>query len=756
VVSTVSVLGIDRANWDHVVAIPQRLAHEHLVRLGMPTAGVHRVEDHGQITTLLGALAPLAGVVRGAGGPVSNTIAAMGRAAGAAGSPVELHWLGTVGRGTDPSDLVSSPLDSLRRLSITPWSSGYRPEHCGTVCLIDAESRETFFILVQQVAPLGGELGPLERCDVVVVSLADLLSASAATLRSLLGGQRIALIAGDSVRLSAADHAVLDELARRDRVGWVFGQISELRTLGFGPEEGRLGRFPGAEVIGTQGTEPVSVWCAASPQPVHLEVPVLREYQGTDLGAGDAYAGGYLLGRLLGSSVAESHAGGVAASAIALATWLARDDRMDDLNTIISSRTDRESSHDHEGELFDRVRTTGGLTAVSGGQTGVDQIGLAVAAELGLPAFGVLPAGNRTDRTDGAAAGTDNFSGAYIAQLGSPSYRYRTWVTAYLGDGTLLWDFCDSEGSAAAKQACRTFGRPLLDLNRIAQPERLAAVRNWARQHDIRVINVAGNRASFLEPANFAAVHEEAAVLLRAVAFDRAQEQGAASAVQPVPQTDGPEPGAPGQRRPLRIGVSNAGAQRTLFAGFLAGRYGFPVPGFRELSARLRNPDLDVYYARASDLPDLLGAGLIDLGLFGSDVLVGRESEAEPVLRTGLFPLLVVSVMKADTVARPAPSGGWRFASQYGEKFLSYLGGQESARSFRKIGGTAETWLELGAVDVAVDTWKTGATAQENGMVLRDVLLGTSWIVAVNSRAPQLTGAARTFLDDLRAWLAGS
>ena len=749
---TLSILGIDRSTWDYVITVPREQARAHLARLGLPGAGVHLVEDRARLLGLVAALESCATVVRASGGPVSNTLAAMAGAIGGVAGDVELHWLGLVGRGADRSDPVRSPLDCLRRLSIKPWSSGLSEHHCLTACLVDSASRETFLILVEPTSALGDDLAPFELADVVVVLLADLLAAQNGPLRAGARGQRFAVIAGDLAQTTDAQWSAMEELAQRDRIGWIFGQLDELRALRILVDGQPAAPFARTEIVATAGSAPVRVWTAASMYPAILEVPALQGGHGNDLGAGDAYAGGYLAARLRGRALDAAHADALHASALALASGTAHGEVVEAPARLIGPRAQRPGGNGREARLFETVRTTGGLTVVTGGQTGVDQIALAVGAQLGLPAFAVLPHARRTLHTDGIEDGTDDFHGARIEQLSSPSYRYRSWLTSYLGDGTMLWDFHGSEGGEAVRRACATFGRPLLDLAGIERSRRLAEARAWAERHAVRIVTVAGNRGSSLDAACEAMVREDTLALLRAIAFDRARWTAGADA---RPRA-GEHPGAAAPlTRPLRVGVSTSGVQRALFAAFAADVYGSICPQPPNLNAHLAEPDFDVFFTRTANLPHFVRDGLLDLALCTSDVLFDTDLHA--LLDTGLFPLLIVTVARAAQRPRAGtiPAPPTRLASQYGQKFAALLPRNHPPVTFRAIPGTAETWLNLGEIDLALDTWSTGATAEANGLVLRDVLMSTSLVVIGTSNA---TGSAEssTFLRDLSRWLSGS
>ena len=76
-----------------------------------------------------------------------------------------------------------------------------------------------------------------------------------------------------------------------------------------------------------------------------------------------------------------------------------------------------------------------GLTVLTGGQTGVDTDATVAALRAGLAVHLVFPRGLRQEDGSLTGAGKRRFAGAAMHELGSASFRYRTWTCAYLADG---------------------------------------------------------------------------------------------------------------------------------------------------------------------------------------------------------------------------------------------------------------------------------------------------------------------------------
>ena len=175
---------------------------------------------------------------------------------------------------------------------------------------------------------------------------------------------------------------------------------------------------------------------------------------------------------------------------------------------------------DDTAALFALLRQPAGTVVLTGGQTGVDQIALHVAVELGLPAFAVMPRGRRTDDVvPGPELAPGIPAAVHVHELESAEFRERTWTNARLSDGTLLWDAGGGgEGVEETRAACRAHGRPLLEVTAIATAELApAAARDWALRNGVRVVQVAGSRARFMAPGAAAPLRREIAAVLAAL-----------------------------------------------------------------------------------------------------------------------------------------------------------------------------------------------------------------------------------------------
>ena len=126
---------------------------------------------------------------------------------------------------------------------------------------------------------------------------------------------------------------------------------------------------------------------------------------------------------------------------------------------------------------------------ISGGQTGVDRAALDAAIDLGIPCGGWCPRGRLAE--DGPIP--DRYP---LREAPTPSYAERTAFNVRDADGTLVLSWgTPSNGTALTIRLAETMEKPCVVLDLRASPEPEDA-REWVRCHAIRILNVAGPRAS--------------------------------------------------------------------------------------------------------------------------------------------------------------------------------------------------------------------------------------------------------------------
>ena len=129
---------------------------------------------------------------------------------------------------------------------------------------------------------------------------------------------------------------------------------------------------------------------------------------------------------------------------------------------------------------------------ISGGQTEADQAALDVAIELGIEHGGWLPKGRKTE--------AGRLPAKYqLKEMPTDSYSERTEQNVIDSDGTLIISHgALTEGSEYTRKMAERHGKPWIhvDANRISIDAAVQLIRAWINGSQIKVLNVAGPRAS--------------------------------------------------------------------------------------------------------------------------------------------------------------------------------------------------------------------------------------------------------------------
>ena len=127
---------------------------------------------------------------------------------------------------------------------------------------------------------------------------------------------------------------------------------------------------------------------------------------------------------------------------------------------------------------------------ISGGQTGADRIGLEVAKELGIETGGQAPKGYRTEK--GPDSSLEDFG---LTESTSSDYTERTAENVRNSDATVMYGNMSSPGSKTALKTINLLNKPVIQN---PTPQQL---KQFLKDNNVKVLNVAGNRSSKLTSA---------------------------------------------------------------------------------------------------------------------------------------------------------------------------------------------------------------------------------------------------------------
>lgn len=129
---------------------------------------------------------------------------------------------------------------------------------------------------------------------------------------------------------------------------------------------------------------------------------------------------------------------------------------------------------------------------ISGGQTGADQAALDLAIEMGIPHGGWVPKGRKTEN----GRLPDKYR---MKETNAIDYAQRTELNILDSDGTLLFSNGKLKGgSALTKKLAAKHNKPCLhiDLDELSEYKAVEIIKSWIDIRGIKILNVAGPRAS--------------------------------------------------------------------------------------------------------------------------------------------------------------------------------------------------------------------------------------------------------------------
>lgn len=132
----------------------------------------------------------------------------------------------------------------------------------------------------------------------------------------------------------------------------------------------------------------------------------------------------------------------------------------------------------------------------------------------------------------------------------------------------------------------------------------------------------------------------------------------------------------------------------------------------------LPDPDNDVefFFLRPRDIAVYVGAGTLDVGITGRDLLLDSGAAAEEVVSLGFGGSTFRFAARPGTATGAADLGGRRVATSYPVLVDGYLKERGVQAEVVRLDGAVETAVRLGVADVIADVVETGSTLRAAGL----------------------------------------
>ena len=169
----------------------------------------------------------------------------------------------------------------------------------------------------------------------------------------------------------------------------------------------------------------------------------------------------------------------------------------------------------------------------------------------------------------------------------------------------------------------------------------------------------------------------------------------------------------------LRIAIPNKGqlaepTQKLLReAGYLRSHHP------RDLVVSDPENDVEFFFLRPRDVAAYVGAGTLDFGITGKDLLIDSNSKAESIMELGFGQSSFRLAVTADKSSKGISGlNGLRIATSYPNILQSWLDKSTIKADIVLLDGAVENAVRLGVADAVADVVDTGTTLKQAGLVV--------------------------------------
>ncbi len=167
----------------------------------------------------------------------------------------------------------------------------------------------------------------------------------------------------------------------------------------------------------------------------------------------------------------------------------------------------------------------------------------------------------------------------------------------------------------------------------------------------------------------------------------------------------------------LRVAVPNKGSLSLAAADMLKEAGYRQRRDLRELVLTDAELGVEFFYLRPRDIAVYVGAGRLDLGITGRDLLLDSRVPAQEVMPLGFGDSTFRFAAHPGDYAGAADLVGRRVATSYAGLVEGYLRERGVQADVVRLDGAVETAVRLGVADVIADVVETGGTLRAAGLV---------------------------------------
>ncbi len=158
--------------------------------------------------------------------------------------------------------------------------------------------------------------------------------------------------------------------------------------------------------------------------------------------------------------------------------------------------------------------------------------------------------------------------------------------------------------------------------------------------------------------------------------------------------------------------------------------------GMRRLFAKTLDPEIDILFARAQDIPEYVQDGAADLGVTGYDLIMETRANVEVLLdlRFGVAEL-VPAVPSASKIKAAGDLKNKRVATEFPNLASRFFKEKGIGVKIVEVSGAAEMTPHVGIAEAIVDLTSSGATLAINRLTIVERILSTSARLIANKES---------------------
>ena len=157
----------------------------------------------------------------------------------------------------------------------------------------------------------------------------------------------------------------------------------------------------------------------------------------------------------------------------------------------------------------------------------------------------------------------------------------------------------------------------------------------------------------------------------------------------------------------------------------------------RQLISKTYNKNIDIMFARASDIPEFVSDGIVDMGISGIDLI--KESESDVVelldLKFGQTKLVLASPEDSQINSVEDLTSDMTVATEFPTLTKKYLQNHDLNSKIVKLSGSTEIAPFIGVADLITDLTSTGTTLKMNHLKIIDTILESTIVLITNDEA---------------------